>query len=143
MAKGWIPHGTTVTFASTAIGGLRSISLPDQTRGDVQTTDTNSGGTHTYAPGIREGGTITLVCLHDPEDAGQLALEANYAADGETGEVVITLPDNATASSPVTTYTFDGYVNAIGGDEYDLTADEPGLISYTIKVAGAVTKATA
>lgn len=136
MAK-FRAHGCSVSIGGTDIGGLVTIGLPDRSKGDVEVTDGDSAGDREYLPGLREGGTVTLEYRLDPEDAGQTALETNYAGEADA-EIVITLPSDAAATSPVT-YTFDGYVNALGGD-LPQDADEPGMGTASIKVAGAVTK---
>jgi len=43
MSK-YLPHGTTVTIGSVAIGGLISVGVPDRSRGEAETTDTGDGG---------------------------------------------------------------------------------------------------
>lgn len=138
MAK-YLPHGTTVTFNSSLIGGLISCSTPDRSRGDAETTDSGSTGDRSYIPGLREGGTIELSFRHDPTDAGQLALETNFGVDGSGAvkQCVITLP--VAAKSPARTYTFNAYVISPPKGELGLVDDQVAVQSATIKVAGPVT----
>lgn len=136
----FLPHGSTITFAASDIGGLVSLSLPDETKGEVETTNNDSSGTRTYIPGLRDSGSVTLTCRLISDDVGQAALRTNYAAS-TTGAVVITLASDAETSGTVT-YSFDGFVTALGGD-LPQDADEAAMFTATIKVAGAVTKATA
>lgn len=124
-------HGTTISFGGTNVGGIENIGLPEQSKDDVELTDHSSAGDREYVPGLREGGTVGLEGNNLPADAGQMALRANYDADGTDGAVVITLPNG-------TTYTFDGYVNALGGDN---PFDAEASFTASIKVTGAVTKA--
>ena len=131
-------HGCTVEFGSVEIGDLTSISLPDQSKGDVQTTTNESDGDHEYLPGLREGGTVTLEALLDVDDTGQDALRTNYDADGVTAICFIALPSRATSGTSAT-YRFEAYVNALGGD-LPQDSDDPGTFSATLKVAGPVTK---
>lgn len=131
-------HGCSVEFGSALVGDLTSISLPDQSKGDVQTTTAESEGTHTQIPGLREGGTISLEALLDVDDTGQDALRTNYDADATTETVFVILPSRATTGSAAK-YRFVGYVNALGGDLPQNT-DDPGTFTATIKVAGPVTK---
>ncbi len=140
MSK-YLPHGTTVTLASIAIGGLISVGMPDRTRGEAETTDTNSLGQRRYIAGLREGGSIELTFRHDPDDVGQIQLETNYNADGAAAEeeVVITLPADATAGSGSQTYTFDAFVTSITSGELGLESDEAAEQTATLKLA---TKAT-
>ena len=137
----FVPNGTTLTFDSSDVGGLVSISLPSETKGDVETTTNDSALQRTYIPGLRDGGTVTITCRLIPGDTGQAKLRTNYAANEVVG-AVITLPDAATTDSTVTTYTFDCYVNALGGD-LPQDADDTATLTATLKVAGAVTEATA
>lgn len=137
----FVPNGTTLTFDSQDVGGLVTISLPSETRGDVETTTNDSNFQRTYIGGLRDGGTVTFTCRLIPEDAGQAALRTNYGSN-ENVAVIITLPAQAHSDSDVTTYTFDAYVNALGGD-LPQDADETATLTCTLKVAGAVTEATA
>src|SRR5260221_306131 len=106
MAK-YLPHGTTVTFNGTAIGGLISVDVPTRTRGDAEITDSGASFNRTFLPGLRDGGSVNLSFRHDPSDAGQLALETNFNTDGSGAvkSVVITLPAPGTR-----TYTFNGTI---------------------------------
>lgn len=138
MAK-YLPHGTTFSINAIVVGGLISVSTPDQSRGDAETTDSGSSGTRSYIAGLREGGTVELTFRHDPSDTGQLQLETNFGLDGSGAlkACVITLPTSA--KSPARTYTFQGYVIAPPKGELGLVDDEVAVQSATIKVAGAVT----
>lgn len=138
MAK-YLPHGATFTINGSAVGGLISITIPDRTKGEVETTDSSDAFIRKYIAGLREGGSVELSFRHDPLDVGQLALETNYGLDGSGAvkQCVITLP--LTAKSPARTYTFDGFVTSPPSGELGLVDDEAAVQSATIKVAGAVT----
>ena len=140
MAK-YLPHGTTVSIGGTAIGGLIAVAIPERTKGEAETTDSDSSGDREYFPGIREGGTVELTFRHDPDDAGQTQLETNYDADGSSAieEIIITLPSSATTASGGRTYTFDGFVTNPPQGELGLVDDEVGEQTSTIKVDGKVT----
>lgn len=134
-------HGTAVTFNSVTIGGIASISLPSQTKGEVETTAHDSNNVREFVAGLRDSGTVTLEMRMDPDDAGQDELRTNYDAAGNTTqEVVITLPSAASASGTVT-FTFDAFVQEISGDLPGDT-EEAASLSVTLRVTGAVTKAT-
>lgn len=144
MSK-YLPHGTTVSIGGQTIGGLISVSIPEGSRGEAETTDTDSGGDRTYIAGLRENGTVELSMRHDPDDAGQQALETNYTSSGgdEVEEVIITLPDAATATSgDQQTYTFDAYVISRPSGDLALTDDAAAELSCSLKVASAVTIST-
>lgn len=138
MAK-YLPHGTTVTFNGSLIGGLLSVTIPDRSKGEAETTDSDSTFDRRFIAGLREGGSCELSFRHDPTNVGQLALETNYGADG-SGAVktcVITLP--TTAKSPARTYTFDAFVVTPPSGELGLIDDEVATQSATLKVAGPIT----
>lgn len=135
-------HGTTVTIDGVDIGGLSSIGVPEETRGDVETTDNKSGGDREFLPGLRDGGTVTFEGRKIPGDLGQDRCRTNYQADAEVVEVIITLPAAATNDSTTATITFDVYVNGFGGD-LPQDADEPGQWSVTMKITSKVTEAVA
>lgn len=135
-------HGTTVEFNSVEIGGIQTISLPSQTKGEVETTAHDSNNVREFIAGLRDSGTVTLEMRQDPDDAGQDELRSNYDASGNTlVTVVITLPSSATASGTAT-YTFDAYVQELGGDLPGDT-EEAASLTATLRVSGAVTKAVA
>lgn len=125
-------HGTTFSIGGTLVGALTSVSLPDRTRDEVDLTDHESGGDREYVPGLRDGGSVTLEGTLAPGNAGQTAIEDNYAGDAAEA-CIIELPNGATTG---TRYSFDGFVTAINGD---LPFDDKGSYSVTIKVTGAVT----
>lgn len=139
MAK-YLPHGTTVRINSILIGGLTSVSIPDRTRGEAETTDSDSAFDREYIPGLRDGGSIELTFRHDPDDVGQQTLESNFDANGAAAVVPIqiTLPDTATLAAGSRVYAFDGFVTAPPQGDLGLVDDEPAEQTATIKVAGAV-----
>lgn len=128
-------HGTKFSIGGVEVGGLENISLPEQSKDDVDLTNHQSQGDREYVPGLREGGTVTLEGQNLPADPGQEACRANYDADNQIEECVITLP-----VTPAVTYTFDGYVNALGGEN---PFDDKATFTASIKVASKVVKATA
>lgn len=138
MAK-YLPHGTSFSINGQDVGGLISVGVPDQTRAEVETTDSDSGFDRTFLPGLRDGGTVALSFRHDPVDAGQLELETNFGLDGSGAvkQCVITLP--AAAKAPARTYTFDGFVTKPPTGELALVDDNVAVQSATIRVAGPVT----
>ena len=91
-------HGTVVEFASATVGGLTSITLPDRQKGEVEITDGESGFDREFLPGLRDGGTVQLEGRHDPDDAGQEALEDNWESDQDVETLFITLPSRARTS---------------------------------------------
>lgn len=139
MAK-YLAHGTAVQFDSQNIGGLISVSIPDRTRGEAEVTDSDSAGDREWIAGLREGGSVELTFRHDPDDAGQQALQWNF--DTPAGNAIvpcrITLPEAATSSGGSRTFNFDGFVTAPPQGALGLVDDEAAEQTATIKVAGPV-----
>ena len=135
----YLPHGTTVSFDGSSIGGLISVGIPDRTRGEAETTDSASGFNREYYPGLREGGSVQLSFRHNPGDTGQLKLESNYLLDGSAAikSCTITLP--AGFGTPQRTYTFNAFVTAPPSGDLALVDDAVAEQSATLKVAGVVT----
>lgn len=136
----YLPHGTTFhigqigSSGSLAVGSLIGITLPDRSRGEVETTVSGSGYDRSYMGGLREGGSIELTMRHDPNDAGQSQLDVNYETDGDANvECIITLPDS------LGTFTFDAFVTSPPQGDLALTDDEAAEITATLKVSGGVT----
>lgn len=141
----YLPHGTQVTIDGQAIGGLIGVTPPNSTKGEAETTDTDSGGNRGWFPALREGDTLELTMRHDPDDQGQKDLRSNYEGDGPSQivEFIVTLPAAGTAASGGQTHTFDGFVTnpPYAGNEQDLQADEVAEVTASVKVDGGVTVA--
>lgn len=135
----YLPHGTTVQFDGSVIGGLITVSIPPRTRGEAEVTDSDSAFNREYYPGLREGGSIALTFRQIKADVGQLKLESNFALDGSVAikSCTITLP--AAAGSPVRTYTFNAFVSAAPSGDLNLIDDAVAVQAATLKVAGVVT----
>jgi hypothetical protein len=124
-----------VSFNAIAIGGLTSVSIPERTKGEAETTDSGASFNRTFLPGLRDGGSVNLTFRHDPADAGQTQLETNYNADGSGAvkQCIITLPAPATR-----TYTFSAFVTKPPTGDLPLVDDAVAEQSATVRVTGAV-----
>lgn len=138
----FMAHGTVVTVNSVTVSGLVSITLPDQSRGEAEITDGDSGFDREFVAGLRDNGTLSLEMRYIPGDAGQDVLRNLFDEDFPEASVVITLPPHATDDSSVATISFDGYVSALGGD-LPLADDEAASFTAEIRVSGAITVAVA
>lgn len=132
-------HGTTITVDSIGVEGLTAITLPDETVGEAEITDSSSAGEREFIAGLSDNGELGLEMRYIPGAAGQANLRALKVAR-TTIEVVITLPGSATDDSAVGTITFDGYVNGIGGS-LPTAEDEAAMMTASIRVSGAITEA--
>lgn len=139
----FLPHGTTVTFSSSDIGGVQNVTPPTLTRGEAEYTNNDSSGVRQFLPGLIDAGTVVVVCRRIPGDAGQEAARTNLVTvPGASEELVITLPAGATTDSAVITITMDAFVS--GFEEGDLAqdADEVEDITITFRVDGLPTETT-
>jgi len=87
-------HGTTVSVATNAIGGLREINL---TGAEVPFVDltTHDSTAKEFTSGLIDNGTLELSGLFDSADAGQDHLRSNA---GASAAFVVTLPNTKTIS---------------------------------------------
>ena len=130
-------HGTTITIDSVAIGGVVEISGPDEEKALIEVTDHDSGGDREYVPGLRDGGTVNLVCRMEAADAGQQALWASYGDNTNTlSDFVITPPNDATISGDAEVLTFSGFVQS-RSSAYPF--DDALARTFGVKISGAVT----
>jgi hypothetical protein len=132
MAKFWA-HGTEMMVDSTPIGGMTALSLPQQSREQVELTAHDSEGWREFVDGLRDGGTVSVTCRFDPEDAGQAALLANFNTRNTMMACVVTLPDDA--GSGDFSISFDAFVLDTGGS---LPFDQAGEATFTLKIDGLV-----
>lgn len=142
-----IPHGLTVSFNSQDIGGLLDVTHPPRTRGSVDVTDNDSGGTKEFLAGLRESGEVSVEYHKIPGDAGQAALLASYNANIGSGNeeeaVVISLPGQATDDVTVTTISFDAHVTSIQTSNSRQDSDESQKEVATMRIKQGTTEATA
>lgn len=134
--------GTTLVFDSVTVGGIRSITLPDASKGEIDVTDMDSTARE-FLPGRQDFGQVTIECWHDPEDTGQQKLVTNFGTAGNTtAECTITLADAATSSATSSTITFDAFVLSMPGNITG-EADEGSTRTFTLRVTGSATETTA
>ena len=120
--------GTTVTVATNAIGGLRSIGI---TGADVPFIDitTHDSVAKEFVPGLIDSGTIDLEGLIDFSDAGQDHLRSNT---GISAAFVVTLPNSETIS----------FNAIIGAMNVDVPLEDGVSFTVSCKITGAITFST-
>lgn len=121
--------GTIIQIGSTAVAGLTSIGAPPRTADTLDTTTLNNpGGYRTFIGGFKDGGELPISGFFEPDDAGQIALDAAYESGAEMDFLII-FPAPMTAS-----YAFRGVVTALTAGSADLEE----LLSFesTIKISG-------
>lgn len=136
-----MPLGTTFSINAKSVGGLITVGLPQQQRGVAETTDSASGFDRSFLPGLRDAGTVQLTMRYDPDDAGQLQLQANYAANGTAALVpcIVTLPNAATPSSGGETWTFNAFVTEPPRGDLAIVDDKVVEVTATLKISGVIT----
>lgn len=126
-------EGYTVTWNGTSVAGLTGLPWPPAERGEIDVTDFDSTGVETL-PALSDGGVTQMVCIYNPDDAGQQALFDNYAlGDGTTQQVVITAPSSSTSLATAPTLTFDAYVQSqqVTGD-----VNNRAEVTFSLRVQG-------
>jgi len=65
----------------TPIAKIISVGGPDESKDELDDTTLDStGGYKEFVSGLKDGGSLALALNFNPADAGQLALETDYAA---------------------------------------------------------------
>jgi hypothetical protein len=127
---GFFAHGTVTKINSIAVAGVTNITPLDRTRGEIQTTDSQSQYTHEFIPGLRNFGGVTVDFNIITGDAGQSEIIDSYEAsdaDDAVVEVSVELPNG-------TTVIFDAFVTALTW-ALPQDSDEKATGSVTFKVS--------
>ena len=122
---------TASPIVYTAVSQVVSISGPDGSAAEVDVTALDSLAKENFM-GLPDEGSVTIECIHDPDDTQHELLRSVRAAQTETPFQI------ALTNSPMTTYTWMGFVT---GFSLSLGVDDATKASYTIRINGAVTKA--
>lgn len=72
----------SIATVYTAIAQLVKITIPDQTRGDIEITELDDEAKR-YLSGIKEGGVLEFEIHYDPEVTTHAALDESFD-DGDT-----------------------------------------------------------
>ena len=127
----WDPAGGT---SYVAIGQVKDITGPSQTRDTIEVTDHDSGGWKEYIAGLRDGGELTFTIGYDNANAQHAALLTSM---GSSVIPAWELTLNVTSGTAV--WTFDGQVTGF-------TANTPvsgeNTIDITVKISGSATLTT-
>lgn len=128
-------HGAGLTFNGSAVGGLLDIPLPENEAEEIEETDMDSAGWREWRAGLKDGGTIELLCRRIPGDAGQDALVTALGGDAEA--VVITAPGGTGEPQ----WTFNAAVLKAGGGTL-YWEGQVADFTATLRVSGEVTEGT-
>lgn len=124
-------QGATLTFEDDSntpvtVGGIVSFDGFDGEASDIDIT-TLASTAKEFRQGLQDFGNFSMDLMRDPQDPGQIELEAAKAAQA-TREVVLTLPSGDIA-------TFNAYVKSLtasGGVDGVVTG------SCSMKITGSV-----
>lgn len=134
----FMPHGTQLTVNSVTVGGLTSLSLPKRSRGEAETTDTDSAWVREWVAGLVDNGELGAQWRVIPGDAGQDEVRDNMGVADAVVEVVVTFPAQATTDSEVVTVTFDAFAKNLDEGELDLVGDVAAGGGAAFRVSGAI-----
>lgn len=133
----FLAHGATVTYDGTAVGGLTAIDFPGFSKGEVDMTDSDSGGFLEHVAGLIDLGELGLEMRADMEDAGQQKLrDDSHDPDAGAKAVVLVVTEPATG---VANFTFNAFVTA-WENSLPTADDEAAEASCTLRVSGDVTE---
>ena len=132
-------QGTTVGICLAAtsplvfatISQVVSFSGPDGSASEIDITALDSAAKE-FIMGLPDEGSISLECIHDPDDTTHETLRSARASQALV-EVLITL-----TNSPATTYQMQAYCM---GFTLSAGVDDKVGATYSLRITGAVTKA--
>ncbi len=124
-----LTQGTTITFNSQSIGGVKSITGIGSGKAKAIDVTTLASTAMEYKQGLRDFGTLAIDVVRDQDDAGQAACFTAQASQ-LTETVVVVL-----SGSTLKTATFQAWVESFTADA---KADEIVLGVITLRITGAV-----
>lgn len=122
-------QSTTFKIGATAVGQVLSISGPSISCSDIDIT-TLTDTIKKSAPGLTEGGEVSVEVLFDHADTGQAAMYSDAHTPDDTETFTITLSNGDTA-------VWTGYVKSF--ELSDLAVDGYVKGTFGVKVNSAIT----
>lgn len=114
----------------TEIAQVKTVAGPTGSATEIDVTALDSAAAE-FLMGLPNEGTVTIGCLHDPDDTQHELLRANRVAQTSTNfQIKMT-------NSPQTVYSFAAYITNF---ELDMGVDSAIMASYTLRINGSVTK---
>jgi hypothetical protein len=123
------PAASPDTFVN--VGNFRGATgIRSGTRTEIDVTDLQSQSKE-YLLGLKDAGSMQVNILYDPMDQGQIIMET--LLDSEVANPFRLTVPNPAASPPITTLTFNGFVQTF---PFDIGVDAalPGTV--TVRVTG-------
>ena len=122
---------TTIADSTATLGEIKEITLPEIAIDILDTTVYDSTYWKTSCAGLKDGGELGITVFYDGADASQNRMYKRATGDpsGNTDTYTITLPDSKTM-------IFTGIISNV---PIETPIDDNILVSYTIKVSGAIT----
>lgn len=125
--------GKTITVAdgTATLGELWDITAPEIAIDEIETTVYSSSTWKTFMAGLKDGGTLNISILYDGADASMNRLYNRAIGDptSNTDTYTITFPDSKTMI----------FTGIITGVPIETPKDEKIIMSFNIKVSGAIT----
>lgn len=120
--------GATISLSTTAVGQVRSLTMPEFSVEDVQTSHLGTTNYHTYvAADLTEPGEITAEILFN-------ATSDSVPARGTAEVATITWPIHTSGNTTNATFVADGYVKSFKIP--DFTIGELQVATLVFKLNG-------
>jgi hypothetical protein len=123
---------TTITLDASAVGCVRSFSVPAGVVKEIDVTCLDSTIETFQASTLQEAQEFTFTIILDP---AVNALEA-----GTAGAWVITFPKDDSGSTTNASWSFDGFIRDAGTVDGEYTSDSPLEQAITVRLSTVVTK---
>ena len=125
---------TQLSDSTGDIGEIKEITPPEISIDELETTTYGAGYWRTFCAGLKNGGSLGVTCFYGTDassNAAQIRMNARAIGDpsGNCEKYTITFPDGKTM-------LFSGI---IVGMPITAPIDDNMLITYNIKVSGAIT----
>ncbi len=122
-------QGTTFTFNSIAVGGVKSMSGLQSGKAKEIDVTTLASTAREFVPGLRDNGGFTLDLIRNGDDVGQIEMLVELGAQLPK-TFVITLP-----SSTLNVATFSAFITSLSTDA---NADDAVMGKAEVRITGAV-----
>jgi len=129
---GIIPEGSTLTLDASSVGVIIGFSIPGNEYKEFR-VDGLADTRELFKRSSKQVGQIF-------EFTTRYDSKTNAVADNDTGEFVLTLPKQDSASTAQNSYTFDGYVLNAGPLEGEQDQADGITQTFTIRLDGEITE---
>jgi len=122
---------TTIADSIATLGEVKEITPPEIAIDELETTVHDATYWRTFCAGLKNGGTLGVTIFYDGADASMNRLYSRAIGDPSqnTDTYTITFPDGKTM-------VFTGIITGV---PIETPIDDNILLSFNIKVSGAIT----